>query len=131
MPGQFLALLLIHKHFISFLWLTTLLFHGHMLTLSGRGTPREDRRIVQMVQRNRRLSAVEVATKLPADGNGTVSPAIVRRRLHETDFNSRVARSKPLLTKDHISPTRLHTLESPSLPNRLNLLSSDQNHLLQ
>ena len=80
---------------------------GKMERKSGSGRPRkttesDDRFLVVQCKRNRKKTAVELATTIKNEDNAPkVSPRTVRRRLTEAGYPARKARKKPLLTKRH------------------------------
>ena len=64
-------------------------------------TARQDRTLVRMSLRNRRLTAPELKCKWKQESKTNVSVQTVRRRLHEKGFKGCVAVKKPKLTDKH------------------------------
>lgn len=80
---------------------------GSVVDLPGRGRKRktsktDDRAILLAVKSDRKISAVQVARRLRESANVNITAQTVRNRLHESNFNSRIARKKPFLHKRHI-----------------------------
>jgi transposase len=63
--------------------------------------PRQDRRIVTLALRNRRLILRELGNAVRKQCNVPVSDKTITRRLHGVKLFGRSARKKPLLTKKH------------------------------
>lgn len=66
-------------------------------------TTRTDRKIVNTVLKDRRISLPKLGSKLRNELKINVSDFTIRRRLKEAKLNGRVAKKKPFLTKRHIS----------------------------
>ncbi len=64
-------------------------------------TSRQDRRIVTLALKNRRLSLNELGNAVRKQYDVQISTKTIQRRLHDTKLFGRAARKKPLLTKKH------------------------------
>lgn len=66
-------------------------------------TPREDRKIVKIVERNRFSKVADVITTLEGSLSLKISDKTVRRRLHEANLGGRRPVRKPLLGKKNVT----------------------------
>lgn len=66
-------------------------------------TPRIERKISQLAQRNRKLTLTQMQITLQKELNVEISTATLRRRLHSMGFEGKVAKKKPFLSERHIS----------------------------
>lgn len=65
-------------------------------------SPRDDRLMQRMCEKNRRLTAVEVAADFNSGRQKKISVATVKRRLSEVGLNGRRPRKVPLLSRRNI-----------------------------
>lgn len=85
-------------------WTTT----GSVANRQRRGRPRatttrEDRKIVQLAQGDRRITLDKLTKSAQNDHKIIVSRGTIKRRLHEVNLRGRRARKKPLLSKNNIA----------------------------
>lgn len=65
-------------------------------------TAREDRKILNLAQTNRRQTLGEIGNRVREDFGIQISDKTVQRRLHDSGIHGRIARKKPLLKDRHV-----------------------------
>lgn len=89
---------------------------------------RERCQIIRKVKKNPRISSTQIAAEFKEEMGKDIHPITVRRALHEENYNSRVARRKPLISKVNQKKRLAYAMEYLRMPSDFweNVLFSDE-----